>query len=574
MLIFTQIKNNYPLGSSKILTMTQRFLLAFLFILGIHITTHAQIRDTVSISIPPYSDTTCVGSQIKFTAVESNDTFSGTSFKWYINSIYQGVTTDTFLTTAPADGDVVTCVLYFTNSFGLADSFRSNAITIYRRSMVPARVMTGIIVGSNPDCPGHQLTFRAYPISGGYNPRFQWMINRAPVSGSDSLIFRRYFGGADTVSVRMVADSATCSTYDTAFSIAVPIIHIRYTATLSIASNLRDTICMGAVDTFTAVAAGYGSGATFQWYRDSVAIAGGTAPQYITDSLRDGDSIYCVLRTTDSCVLNPVVYSDTVRVIRVIRNLNSNADAVIAMGSNPGCLDSPIRFQALIDSFGRNPYMVWRINGFDFNVGFDTITRYFANTDVVSFFIRATDTGCYVRDSIATPPVLIVRFPTPRAPWLSLIGNMLVADSSGSGATYTWYYGTYPGTLIPGASGPTYHPMVLGTYYCVKDSLSCPSGPSNELYISLLKVNDLTVIEPKVYPNPTTGEVTLDWYGQKVNRTVTVTNAVGTTLMQQAIENEAQHTLDLNSLADGLYFIQVKDEAGKSKTYTVSLNRK
>jgi hypothetical protein len=87
-------------------------------------------------------------------------------------------------------------------------------------------------------------------------------------------------------------------------------------------------------------------------------------------------------------------------------------------------------------------------------------------------------------------------------------------------------------------------------------------------------VNDLTVIEPKVYPNPTTGEVTLDWYGQKVNRTVTVTNAVGTTLMQQAIENEAQHTLDLNSLADGLYFIQVKDEAGKSKTYTVSLNRK
>ena len=551
--------------------MMRKLTITLLLFIGLHTIAQAQIRDSVTISIPPFTDTLCMGAQFQFTAVESSDTFSGASFRWYINGIYTGVAIDTLYTSAPADGDSVYCWLYFTNSLGIADSSRSNAIYVHRASSIPANVLISLIVGSNPDCAGHPLTFSAYPVNGGTNPTYQWMINGVQLPGEDSTTITRYFGGADTVSCRMVSNSS-CAPVDTVYSVLVPIIHIHLTAAVSIGARY-DTLCAGTIDTLTAYGTDYGSGASFQWYRDSVAVTGATSYLYVTDSLHEGDSVYCVMTTVDTCVLNPVSYSNTIR-FEVYHVYPTFATMSLTAGDNPGCLDSPVTFTATVDTFLTTPFYAWYVNGVLASVGTLTFTGTFANTDVVSFD-ASTVGGCYTSDSVHASPVVMIRDPHPIAPWVSLINDTLVADSTLTlGATYTWYYGIYPtGTIIPGATGPVYHPSMLGDYYCIKDSSNCNSGPSNVIYISLLSVNDVAKPEASIYPNPTTGTLSIQWGGQIVNQTLDIVNSVGNSLVHADIKNKSRFETDLSALPDGLYYLNLRNEDGSSKTYKVCLNR-
>jgi hypothetical protein len=248
---------------------------------------------------------------------------------------------------------------------------------------------------------------------------------------------------------------------------------------------------------------------------------------------------------------------------------------MLTAGANPGCLDSPVTFTAVFDTFGTGPTYEWYINGIMTNSMMDTITRHFNHNDILTFKVRETDGGCYSNDSIAVPGVIMVRDSTPSTPRVSLIGNMLVVN--GGVGTYRWYHDSLNSyinaTLIPGATGPTYHPTTLGYYFVVKDSSNCPSMPSNIIYISLLKVNNITKSSVEIYPNPTSGIVSLDWAGQKVNMKMDVYNAIGTGLIHHDIENTSHFDADLSILTNGNYFIVLRDENGDHTTYSIQVNR-
>ncbi len=94
------------------------------------------------IALPPYTDTTCPGTQLTFTAMQSNDTFSSVTYDWYVNNAFTGVVIDTFKTTAMLSGDSAFCVIHFTNSFGVADSDTSNVIYVYHDTAVVPGVVT------------------------------------------------------------------------------------------------------------------------------------------------------------------------------------------------------------------------------------------------------------------------------------------------------------------------------------------------------------------------------------------------------------------------------------------------
>src|SRR6202012_909147 len=121
--------------------MIRKLTLLFLLSMSLHTVVKAQVADAVTISIPPYTDTTCPGTQLMFTARQSVDTFSTTSYHWFINGIFTGVTIDTFYTTAPVDGDVITCEIFYTNSSGVLASALSNAIPIHRSTSIAPGVV-------------------------------------------------------------------------------------------------------------------------------------------------------------------------------------------------------------------------------------------------------------------------------------------------------------------------------------------------------------------------------------------------------------------------------------------------
>jgi hypothetical protein len=543
--------------------MIRKFTLFFLLLVGLQQVAKAT-EDSVTIHLPFGTDTTCPGDQLKFWADHTNDTMASTTYAWYHNGVFTGVTLDTFYTTAPLDGDSVYCWIHFTTSLGFPDSFKSNVIIVHRSTAIAPRALISLTTGSNPDCPGHLLTFTAYPINGGLGPQYQWLVNGVPYPLADSITFTHMYSGGDVVSVRMISDS-WCRTFDTAYSSGVTIVHDSLTATIAITAALNP-ICLGTSDTFTAVVTDAGAGYTISWFVGPTFIPGAVGPVYITDSLHDGDLVYAILHAPDPCVINDTTVSNVIT-MDVIDPVTPTLFISLTAGSNPGCLDSPVTFTATYTNFGVSPGSTWYVNGVPVATDTNKYRSAYADGDLVTFRMRQRDGGCYTSDSLTTPAVLMVRDSTPVAPLVSLIGNLLVANTSG---TYVWYYN---GSIIPGATGQTYHPSAIGYYYAIRVDGYCPSFASNTMYVSLLGIDEVADGDLKIYPNPSTGIINLDWGTRNVDVKVDVYSILGQGVQHKEINNKTYETLDLSYLPQGNYFIVVRDNAGNTSTYKVSLKK-
>ena len=557
--------------------MIRKITLLFLLCFGLHTIGHTQIRDSVKIYLPLFQDTTCPGSQLTFTAVQSNDTFSHVSYKWYTNSFYTGVKIDTFKTTALSDGDSVFCWILFTNSLGFKDSFKSNTIYIYRRPSIKPGVLISLIKGSNPDCAGYSLTFKAFPKNGGIAPMYQWRVNGVDVPGADTATFSGIFGGSDTISCLMIGNSPCSAPFnDTVLSNVVPIIHTHLHASISIVDKYNP-ICGGTIDTFKATISDPGTGAYTAWYVNSKLISAAVGNVYITDSLHNGDLVYAILNTPDTCEVSDSVVSNIIT-MTVIPNSVTAVSTLMIHGANPGCIDSPLTFVGTYSGFGTAPTYDWQVNGVTVASGITTYTSTFLKKQILTFRVNNTDGGCYTHDTLSSPGVFMLRDSTPAAPLLSLISNLLVNNMAGK---YRWYfspYNAYVGSLIGGASDQTYHPHSAlggaGYYYTILDTANCPSDPSNIIYIALLKVKSLNTSDVRVYPNPTSGIVNLDWSGRVVNAQVDVYSVVGQAMLHEEIISQSAHEVNMGNLPEGNYIIALRDnDDGSVATYKVFLKK-
>ena len=277
------------------------------------------------------------------------------------------------------------------------------------------------------------------------------------------------------------------------------------------------------------------------------------------------DIVMAMLVAPDACVINDTTVATVT--MTVIPNVNPMASMTLTDGANPGCIDSAITFTATWSDAGVAPDLLWLVNDTVVASGTGTHTQAYENGDVLEFRVRTTDGGCYSIDSVTTASVLMVRDSTPVAPLVSLIDNLLVANTAG---TYIWYFN---GVVIPGANGQTYHPLSLGYYQARRDTGNCPSEFSNTIYISLLKVGEAATGNVKIFPNPTSGLLTFDWAGLKVNTTITVTNVLGQVMRQADVRNSSRHDMDLSDLPVGNYIVTLRDENGMVTTQKLTLTR-
>jgi len=543
--------------------MIRKITFLFLLSIGIHSIVNAQVTETVSISIPPYTDTTCPGSQLTFTAVQSIDTFSTTTYHWFVNNVFTGVIIDTFYTTAPVDGDSVYCEIYYTNSAGL-DSAKSNTIIIHRSPSIAPGVVIALTAGSNPYCSITPLTFTAFPINGGTSPVYQWMVDGSPLLGEDSSTITWTFSFGDTVSCRVISNSSCSAPYnDTVYSVGVPIVHDSLTAEVSVIAT-KNPICAGTIDTFIATIVSPGSGYVITWYVDTNTVPSAIGPMYITDTLHNGELVYCVLTAPDPCIVNHTTVSNIIT-MTVIPNLPNSVWTVLTAGSNPGCLDSLVQFTGHYTNFGIAPTLTWYVNSVAVATGTTLLDQTFADGDTVTFRVYATDHGCYAHDTLSSTPYLMIRDSTPVAPLVSLIGDLLVANSGGS---YKWYFDS---VLVPGAIGQTYHPGQLGFYYAVKDTGNCPSVASNVIYISLLGVNSINRADVTIFPNPTSGLLNIGWGRQVEHMGVDVFNIMGQGLIHQDVTNDSHLETDISYLPEGNYYVVLSGQDGSKVTFKVTL---
>jgi len=127
----------------------------------------------VSVTVAASENPVCTGIPVTFTATPVN---GGTtpSYQWKVNGTDAGTGGATY-SYAPANNDVITCILTSNGSCMTGNPATSNAVTMSVSPSLPVSV--SITANENPVCNGVTATFSAAPVNGGTTPLYQWKVN-------------------------------------------------------------------------------------------------------------------------------------------------------------------------------------------------------------------------------------------------------------------------------------------------------------------------------------------------------------------------------------------------------------
>ena len=140
----------------------------------------------------------------------------------------------------------------------------------------------------------------------------------------------------------------------------------------------------------------------------------------------------------------------------------------------------------------------------------------------------------------------------------------------GSMTNIQWYG---PHGLIPGATGQTYHPTEPGQYYAVQVGNGCNSAPSNKLTLTLLSLGDHELDQVKVFPNPASTHLTIQWPKLQDMKFIRLYNMEGRQVFQEKTSGQKAIVLNVATLPRGVYFLVISDISGRIGTMKVNLSR-
>lgn len=525
------------------------------------------INPAVTIGVTGGTNPTCIDDTVTLSVVSNVNPGGAPTYQWYRNSVAITGATTTSYKSIGNGGDVFTVQMTSSADSPCAlppKTAMSNQITIAYTQKVPV-VDIALTVGTNPGCAGQPLQFTAAPTTGGTAPTYQWTVNGSSVTGATGVNYlTSTLQNNDLVRVIMTSNSP-CASPKTVVSDSVVVKHEKITADITIAQTTgTNPACEGKPVIFSANTINAGQNPNFQWLVNGLVMAGATTPIYNTDSLRNGDRVQCVLIATDSCVANPLDTSTFIE-MSITPSKRPSVTFAITAGKNPGCLDSLVEFTATAVDLGTNPDFSWIINGFPVATGSVFSTSSLLTGNTVSVRANQTDGGCYLPDTVYATPLEMTRSETPKAPIISLIGNMMHTNFDSS---FVWF-----GPRGEFQSGPDdkAYPDTIGTYFAVTDNNGCWSAPSNLLGITLLDISSIDMSGLNVYPNPTSDKITLDWGAELVNYGIEVYNSIGQVVMRDEARNVSQKVVDLKSLSNGNYFILMKNSEGKVGVVKVEL---
>jgi hypothetical protein len=518
-------------------------------------------KDTVAMALTGGTNPSCAGDLLTFTATPERGT---PAFRWFVNGVMQGSTTNTYSSGSLADGDVVAARIYYTTPCG-DDSSTSLPIVVNISSTTSAIVKNVLRSGSNPGCAGQTLVFKANVTGGGPSPIYDWKVNGTTMGTADTFKTSSLVAG-DEVWCYVTPNSSCTTTPVNSDTITIAFGTVTPTASIAVTYGSIPS-CDSTLITFTATPVNGGTAPTYQWFVNNAAVTGATNSFYTDQYLKNNDSIWCRVISNHACVTpgaGDTVWSNRITMIRTPRTVPTLSVA-ISRGSNPGCLDSLLEFAAVGTDAGGSPTMIWYINGSLAGYGSIYGSSGFLNNDTITCKMLVTTGSCNTVDSIVWGPLVLKRSATPGSPIISLIGTMLVSSIT----TDIQWYG--PDGLIPGATGSTYHPTKEGNYYAVIVNNGCNGAPSNVLNVSLLTISPYNMNEVRIYPNPTTGILSFDWGAEKMSGSIEIFTALGQKVLDTKVEDQNRISINLTQFANGNYFVVVHDSNGKKGTVSVTV---
>ncbi|MES2812107.1 MAG: T9SS type A sorting domain-containing protein [Bacteroidota bacterium] len=145
----------------------------------------------------------------------------------------------------------------------------------------------------------------------------------------------------------------------------------------------------------------------------------------------------------------------------------------------------------------------------------------------------------------------------PTTPTISLAGNTLNSNyASGN----QWYD---ENGIIVGATDQFFTPTQTGNYYVIVTQLNCDSLQSNVINYTFLGVDDFTDEKGfKIYPNPMSNELTIEFLNNSDKLKIEIINILGQSVYKGEIVNKA--VVSVSNLSSGTYFVKLSNGQNSS----------
>jgi len=127
-----------------------------------------------------------------------------------------------------------------------------------------------------------------------------------------------------------------------------------------------------------------------------------------------------------------------------------------------------------------------------------------------------------------------------------------------TGASYQWYFN---GNMIPGANSQIYEANESGNYYVEVTFANGCTGTSAIIYHSMSGIKDIVESQLKLFPNPTSSDLTIIVDKLQGNALIQIVDQMGRIVIESK-ENfdKDTHTINLESIQSGVYQIVIKTD--------------
>jgi PKD repeat protein len=360
---------------------------------------------TPTASISANANNVCSGTSISFTASTTNE---GTtpSYQWKVNGSNVGSNSNTYTSSALANGDAVTLELTSNANCASSATVTSNTVnTIINPTVTPTATISA---SATNICLGDSVHFTVATTNEGTTPSYQWKVNGSNVGSNSNTFYSTTLSNADVVSLELTSN-ANCavspiSSNNISMQVSTPLTPAVAISTPSV------TICQGASITFSSSVTNGGTAPSYQWKVNGSNISGATTANFTTSSLAHGDMVSLEISSNASCVSTSSANSNSITM-----TVNPPVVPTVSIQTTDStiCVGSSAFFTAIATNEGPNPTYQWKVNGS--NVG-SNLAFYNANNlnnnDVVSVEVISS-INCASSTPVASSPLSISVVPLP-----------------------------------------------------------------------------------------------------------------------------------------------------------------
>lgn len=453
----------------------------------------------------------CPGSSVTLTSSASSGN------QWYLNNNpLFGATNQTYSASVPG----VYKVIYTNNC---PSSSLTDTISNYP---APAPVISPSGVGGIVKvCTGGT---QAFSVNTNPNWSYQWKNNGSSIIGAIGSTFNATTSGSYTMTN---TNNYGCTTVSAPVQLQVN------TPPTAVVNNLGSKeLCAGAYKTLYANSSDAGS--TFQWQFNGSNITGATSSTY--NAYTPGN--YSVIANNGCNVTSAALTLSSL-----------SFPTLTASGPTSFCIGGNVVFTSSITDTAGIQYQ-WLHNGT--NIASANATMFTA-TDSGSYQILVVvDSSCTAMSSPQSVTILPAPQPVivPTDPLGHTLNTTLVYNN------YQWYWGSSIAsmTAVPNATNYNFHVITTGYYAVSVSDYNACTAMSSPIYVAVTTnttgINNAgSVGLINIYPNPASTSLHIS-APFPVN--VSLSGVDGRTVLQQ----DNATTIDLSSLADGMYIIRISDE--------------